>query len=313
MTDTNLKKQLLQRIAAGLAEIEHLVSPPSNYAAASGAAQGVLGGLRDLLDVSLLCEPSEPIAQIERLRSENADLQRQIQDQDAICAIESQEAERRHDEYVGNAREGATQAIVSQLVDLVHDFHGYVPGDHVLTLAQRVGVKVDPVTVDRVRAFLLRPIEERKFRLSRDEAEFIVDVCERTRIPQWMTLAAEIRESWGMAPFPDGAARLGEFESIAIKHATFLRRYLSQLGCAFPRSPDENGIFDVVFFLEALRAVRVPEDYPPGLTAEQRDIYTVIMPRIQELVAVDPIPDTDAGRELASLETLCEMYERNRI
>lgn len=40
---------------------------------------------------------------------------------------------------------------LSQLVDLVHDFGGYVPGDHMLRMAERAGVKVDAETWDIVR------------------------------------------------------------------------------------------------------------------------------------------------------------------
>ncbi len=45
----------------------------------------------------------------------------------------------------------------------------------------------------------MRPIE-----LSRQEAEFIVDACERDGAQQWMDLAAQLREIWGMSPFPAG-------------------------------------------------------------------------------------------------------------
>ena len=41
----------------------------------------------------------------------------------------------------------------------------------------------------------------RKIRLAREEAEYLVDCLERERIPQWMMLAAEIRENWGMCTF----------------------------------------------------------------------------------------------------------------
>lgn len=45
----------------------------------------------------------------------------------------------------------------------------------------------------------------RSIQIDRAEAEFLVDACERDRIPQWMELAAEIRKLFGMAPFPIGA------------------------------------------------------------------------------------------------------------
>lgn len=51
----------------------------------------------------------------------------------------------------------------------------------------------------------------RLIRLTRDEAEFIVDACEKTRIPQWMGLAAEVRASWGMAPYPAGAVAVSDY------------------------------------------------------------------------------------------------------
>jgi len=40
-----------------------------------------------------------------------------------------------------------------------------------------------------------RPIE-----LSRDEAEFIVEACERDGAAQWFPLQDELRRRWGMPP-----------------------------------------------------------------------------------------------------------------
>lgn len=42
----------------------------------------------------------------------------------------------------------------------------------------------------------------RQIRLSRDEAEFLVDRLESTGVRQWMDLAAEIRGNWGMGLAP---------------------------------------------------------------------------------------------------------------
>ncbi len=41
----------------------------------------------------------------------------------------------------------------------------------------------------------VRPID-----LSRDEAEFIVDACEKDGAPQWYRLSEELRRIWGMVP-----------------------------------------------------------------------------------------------------------------
>lgn len=38
----------------------------------------------------------------------------------------------------------------------------------------------------------------------------------------------------------------------ALKHATFLRRYLLRNGCEMAKTQDEVGIFDAILFLESL-------------------------------------------------------------
>lgn len=43
--------------------------------------------------------------------------------------------------------------------------------------------------------------------LTRREVEFFVDALERDGAPEWMELAAELREQWGMAPWPAGSVR----------------------------------------------------------------------------------------------------------
>lgn len=65
------------------------------------------------------------------------------------------------------------------------------------------------VTVEEAAGKVER-FDGRSIRLSRDEAEFLVNVCEQTRIPQWMQLAADIRRNWGMGPFPAGSSLLRE-------------------------------------------------------------------------------------------------------
>jgi hypothetical protein len=45
------------------------------------------------------------------------------------------------------------------------------------------------------------------FNLSRRAAEFFVDALEADGAPEWMDLAAEIREHWGMSPWPAGSVR----------------------------------------------------------------------------------------------------------
>lgn len=44
-----------------------------------------------------------------------------------------------------------------------------------------------------------------RIRLDREEAEFLVDQCERGRNPRWMALAADIRKAFRMGKFPAGA------------------------------------------------------------------------------------------------------------
>lgn len=34
--------------------------------------------------------------------------------------------------------------------------------------------------------------------LARSEAEFIVDACEATNVPEWWDLAVRVRKKWGM-------------------------------------------------------------------------------------------------------------------
>lgn len=46
--------------------------------------------------------------------------------------------------------------------------------------------------------------------IRRNEAEFFVDALEADGAPQWMELAAELREKFGMAPWPTGSVRQPE-------------------------------------------------------------------------------------------------------
>lgn len=68
----------------------------------------------------------------------------------------------------------------------------------VVRLRKLVAIRGDPVEYPRFIG--------RRIRLNRDEAEFLVDQCERDRIPQYMALGAQIREAFGMGPFPAGAS-----------------------------------------------------------------------------------------------------------
>lgn len=49
----------------------------------------------------------------------------------------------------------------------------------------------------------------------------------------------------------------------------------------------------------------------PGCTAEQTELHARALKRVESLMAIDPAPDTDEGRELLALVSLVEFYERN--
>lgn len=79
----------------------------------------------------------------------------------------------------------------------------------------------------------------RNVTLSRDEAEFIVDRCEETRIPQWMQLAADIRMKFGMAPYPSGSSPTATLDDII---ADYKKRY----GDAWSPSIDTQLLLEIM-------------------------------------------------------------------
>lgn len=55
----------------------------------------------------------------------------------------------------------------------------------------------------------------------------------------------------------------------AMKHATFLRRYMLRQGCELATTPDEVGIFDAILFLESLNEKPVEKAKRLNLTTRK--------------------------------------------